>query len=442
MNKIILFSPLGGTDPIPQTNWRDGSMLHICRHYKPDEVYLYMSAEILELHKADNRYLYCLDKLAAAQNRVMKYHIIERENLKDVQLFDRFYEDFREIITEISKTMGDGDELIINVSSGTPAMKSALLVLATLGEYPVKLVQVTTPLKKMNEHKHEGYDVELLWDGNEDNEENAENRCHEVKCPTLSQIKQEEIIKKLVRVYDYKAALEIAKTLSIDATKKYLPLLEIAKARLNLDLSKLNSLVKTHNVDFIPIKSEEKQKFFEYALNMDIKRKKGEYVDFIRSITPILLDLFILILQNECQINIKDFTTEKNSILKWDKMKLKENNLGIDEVLNNKYIQKGGFRYDNVSSDHIVPIIQEYSSDIKLKKITEKLRKIEEIIRNPVAHQMVSLSDDKIKNRVGINSEEIMTLIKKAFKYTGLQITQKHWDSYDAMNEKIIAAMG
>ena len=41
MGKKILFSPIGGTDPIKYD--RDGSMLHICRHYMPDEVIMYMS---------------------------------------------------------------------------------------------------------------------------------------------------------------------------------------------------------------------------------------------------------------------------------------------------------------------------------------------------------------------------------------------------------------
>ena len=59
MNRI-LFSPLGKTDPI--SNMRDGSMLHICRIYKPNIVYLYMSSEILQDHNKDDRYVYCLRK--------------------------------------------------------------------------------------------------------------------------------------------------------------------------------------------------------------------------------------------------------------------------------------------------------------------------------------------------------------------------------------------
>ena len=44
MSKRYLFSPVGNTDPIKY--FSDGSMLHICRVYQPDIVYLYMSQEI------------------------------------------------------------------------------------------------------------------------------------------------------------------------------------------------------------------------------------------------------------------------------------------------------------------------------------------------------------------------------------------------------------
>ena len=44
--KRILFSCVGSTDPV--RGLRDGSMLHIMRHYRPDKVVLYLSAEIRE----------------------------------------------------------------------------------------------------------------------------------------------------------------------------------------------------------------------------------------------------------------------------------------------------------------------------------------------------------------------------------------------------------
>ena len=46
MPERILFSAVGGHDPI--ANFRDGAILHICRIYRPDKVYLYLSSEMLE----------------------------------------------------------------------------------------------------------------------------------------------------------------------------------------------------------------------------------------------------------------------------------------------------------------------------------------------------------------------------------------------------------
>ena len=57
MNRVILFSPVGGTDPISLSNCHDGSLLHICRNYRPDKVILYMSKEMLDYQEADDRYM-------------------------------------------------------------------------------------------------------------------------------------------------------------------------------------------------------------------------------------------------------------------------------------------------------------------------------------------------------------------------------------------------
>lgn len=437
MKRTILFSPVGGTDPIPQTNWRDGSLLHICRVYQPSIVYLYMSAEILRLHKADNRYIYCLDKLAQLQNRRAEYHIIERPELNDVQLFDCFYDDFRKIISDIKSKTDADDELLLNISSGTPSMKSALLVLTTLGEYPCRMIQVETPLKKMNEHRHEGYDVELLWEGNEDNAENFVNRCHDIHCPSLSQIKQEEIIKRLVYSYDYEAAKEIAAALPAESTAAYLPIIDLACARMRLDFPAVNVLDKKTGGNLVPMKTGNKQKYFEYALNMDIKRKKREYTDFVRAITPLIVDLFTLILRRECGIDIQNCC--KGRPPKWDEAKLKKNYPTIDKLLHDNF--KRDFRYGNIYSSALVCIIKKYSQNQKLTALADNLRNIEKNVRNLAAHEIVSLSDEAIKNMTGFNSEDIMKMLKTAFKYTGIGVTQAHWDSYETMNDAIVAAM-
>ena len=93
MSKRILFSPVGGTDPIKYL--RDGSMLHICRQYCPDVVYLYLSHEMMEYHRKDNRYIDAIERLGTYLNHHFEIIIIERDALIDVQQYDIFYNDFR-----------------------------------------------------------------------------------------------------------------------------------------------------------------------------------------------------------------------------------------------------------------------------------------------------------------------------------------------------------
>ena len=197
----ILFSPIGKTDPI--TTYHDGSMLHICRKYKPEKVYLYISQEMLKFHYQDNRYCQCLEWLQEKEGFACEIHIIERPDLVDVQIFDTFYDDFE---TEVLKIQEDNPEatILFNVSSGTPAMKSALQFLAASSENEYIPVQVSTPQKGANREKYEfeDYPVDINWEMNEDNIEPFIDRCIESPTRTLNKRIKLEVIRKHIEAYD------------------------------------------------------------------------------------------------------------------------------------------------------------------------------------------------------------------------------------------------
>lgn len=439
MNKKILFTPVGGTDPISSTNCYDGAILHICRHYKPDKVIMYMSKEMLENQKKDDRYRYCLDKLCEMQQRTMNYEIIEKNELTKVHEFDFYYEEFQKCIREIYQTMDDSDELLLNVSSGTPAMKSGLLVLQTMEEYPAKLIQVSTPEKKINEHHHKDYDVEMLWELDEDNQQAAENRCKEIECPSLQKLKKEEVIKKHILSYDYRAALTVVSTMKEDETRKYKSYLELAEKRLLLDISEVDKIAKKISFDCIPVKSSAERMLFEYALCMMIKLKKGEYVDFIRAITPILVDLFEFVLKIQCKMDVNDYCMyirKKDGTIqrRWSAEKLKGTE--IEQVLNNAF--SGNFKHGDVYSVHIKALIEHFSTDVKLNELINSLRLAEEKIRNTAAHDIVSVTNKTIEDRTGVSADKIMKMIQKLFSYTGIKVKKEYWDSYDLMNQVIL----
>jgi CRISPR type III-A/MTUBE-associated protein Csm6 len=440
MNEVILFSPIGGTDPISNYNCYDGSMLHIARHYQPTRIILYMSKLMLEWQAEDDRYRYALSKLFEMQGRTgVEIKEIERPELTDVQEFDFFYKEFRTILMKIREEMDDSDQLLINVSSGTPAMKSGLLVLQTLGEIPSKTIQVITPARDINNHIHKDYDVKTLWELDPDNEPDAQNRCKEVHCPTLSRMEHEEMIRQHVSVYDYEAALTVADSMPGKEELSYRNLLEFGRARLQLDFPRADSLMRKIGVDFYPIKTGNEKMLFEYALGLDIRNRRGEYADFIRAITPILADLFKLALKKQCSLNISDYTNTSEGKESWDEKKLVGTN--VLRILEDAYQYRRGFQYGYVKSDHLLNLICGFSDDDTLKSLMTDLHSVEEKIRNIAAHQIVSITEEKIRKMTGFTPNQIMEKIKRLFSYTGIHVKKEDWNSYDELNEQIFKAM-
>jgi len=302
MAKKILFSPVGGTDPIRFR--RDGSVLHICRVYKPDVVCLYMSREMLEHHREDNRYVEMIQRLGEKLEHTFEVRVIEREELVDVQQYDVFYKEFRSIIMQLEKELEPADELLVNTSSGTPAMKSALLVLATLAEYRFTPIQVSTPLKKQNNEEEPAFDVKTAWETNEDNAEEFEVRSEEIKSMNLVRLLKIDMIKKHLAAYDYTAARAIAEEIRDGISEEAYTLIEIACERLKLNSKKIDELMKKVNYELYPVKPRRLREIFEYLLVLDIKIKKEEYADYVRAITPVILDLLEMILLNECGVDV------------------------------------------------------------------------------------------------------------------------------------------
>lgn len=441
MGKKILFSPIGGTDPIKY--FKDGSMLHICRYYRPDVVYLYLSHEMMEYHKKDNRYRDAINRLGEHLGHSFQIHVIEREGLIDVQQYDVFYQDFREEIKKIESGMGADDELLLNTASGTPAMKSALLVMATFAEYRFKPIQVSTPQKKMNAayEDREEYDNEINWELNEDNQAGAQNRCTEVKSMHLMKMIQLKILEKHILAYDYAAALTVVLEMQQDIPKDAYSLLRIMDARVKLNRGEISKLLAKKHYAIYPVRNGHNQTIFEYALVLQMKVKKQEYADFIRGITPLIMDLLECILKNQCGITLDDccIVSRKDNIKKWNQKKLKD--AGLMEILDSEYKDKGGFKFGPVYSGHLAKIINCKCNDIDLAQKVNEMTEIEGKVRNVAAHEIVSVTDEWFQSRIGKNAKSIFELIKYLVGKAGINAKKEDWQSYDKINEEIISSL-
>lgn len=431
----ILFSPIGGSDPI--RNYKDGSMLHICRNYKPDRVILYLSGEMYQHHMQDNRYVYCIEQLSKKINHKFEVEIISRENLKEVQDYEYFYEDFRQCIKNILENMECNDELLLNVSSGTPAMKNALVVLATLAEFPFKSIQVSTPLKRSNymDENMNTYEVEEQWECDEDNENKSSNsRCEEVKSMNLVKLLKINILEKHLLAYDYPAALEVAKDIEKDISQKALMMLEQAGARVQLDTRKVNEISKSIEYQPMPVKKQEDCDLLEFVLLLGVKVARKEYADFIRAISPVVFELFVRFLKRQCRVDIMDYCYEKDNIIKWHSAKLKDTE--IEHILQEEY--KGKFHGGAVYSSHLKPLIIQLSDNTKINTIVENLRYAEENARNKAAHTIIAITSDRIRSWTKYTPEELIQQLQVLTMAIGIEIDQNVWKSYDEMNQNII----
>lgn len=434
MGKTYLFSPIGNTDPIKY--FYDGSMLHICRHYKPDVVYLYLSNEMIKHHEKDNRYVKTIELLGEKLGHTFEVHVIKDEQMIDVQQYDLFYHAFRKVIAEIESQMEPEDNLIVNMASGTPAMKSALLVMATLAEYRFIPIQVSTPKRRSNlEHEErEEYDVETNWELDEDNQPEAEKRCEEIRCMHLVQLLKIDMIKKHLLSYDYRAALQVGKEIQRELDKETFAWLEAADARAVLDWERMNRFLPKNNGILWPVKEENQNRvLFEYALSLDLKVKRGEYADFIRAITPIGVDLLERVINQYCGVKIEEYYSSRDS-QKWSMGKLVGSELL--NILNHQYID--GFRGGPVYSHQLNAIVQAKCDDELLAMRVQELVNIEQKVRNMAAHSIVSVTPEWVKERTDKTVEEILWLIRYISERVKINVQKENWQSYDILNKKII----
>lgn len=438
MSKLYLFSPVGNTDPIKYQ--KDGSLLHICRVYKPDVVYLYLSKEIYAHHLEDNRYIKTLQLLGEKLDHKFEIHTIVRKDLVEVQQYDFFYQEFREQIAEIEKMMLPGDQLLLNMASGTPAMKSALVVMATLAEYRFVPIQVKTPKNGSNLEFEERdfYDVEENWERDADNQSEFENRCYEVRCMNLLRMLKLDIIKNHLLAYDYRAALNVSKDLNPRLNTRTQNLLKAADARLNLDWKTLRKYSLDNMPEFGTTKNLSQKNIFEYVLGLDIKLKKGEFADFVRGITPVVADLLEIYLDVKCNIKIDDYCYyNKKNVRNWDYQKMR-NNTAIYLSLTEKFKE---FKFGMVSSIHLNAIIQKIGRNKQLNNLCQRLTDVEQNIRNIAAHEIVSVTESWIRQKVQFSAQEILNTIKILCNELKICENRADWDSYDKMNHFLLQAL-
>lgn len=102
---------------------------------------------------------------------------------------------------------------------------------------------------------------------------------------------------------------------------------------------------------------------------------------------------------------------------------------------------KKQFEERELNTQIMLWIFWDLSSDQSLIDDLKKMRDVESKVRNVAAHEIVSVTNDWIKNRTEMTGEDIMKLLKRLVARAGIRAKAEYWNSYNDMNFAISAEL-
>ena len=267
----ILISAVGTTDPI--SNNHDAALLHIARNYRPDKIVLVFSQEMLVKQDLINKVLLSIE----GYNPIIEIDSTILNN-DEVFLFDKMYEVMGLIV---QKYTNDDDEIILNLSSGTPQIISALFALNRINDYNTQAIQVATPKKGANREYKPLTDSEIdaLIVENQDNSVDFVDRSIKDKSEKFTQALVKRHLRSLIASSDYQAAEAIINR------KEYNKLL--SKKRIAYIREKLNDfsrVFKNQSIlsDILSFPLDDSQKkALNYYLMIDVLKERDHIADVL-----------------------------------------------------------------------------------------------------------------------------------------------------------------
>ena len=410
----ILISAVGDTDPI--RNFHDGPLLHIVRVYRPEKIVLVHSERSLTKH----------DKLVKALKSIKDYspEIIQDGGvLPDAQvaIFDKMYD----TVSSIVKKYISDDEIILNISSATPQIISAMFAVNRISDFNVTAVQVLTPQHKSNEGlRHDNQeDIDTLIETNLDNQSDYENRTLEDTGMKFSLDLTKRNLKALIDNYDYQGALELLRALKLP--KKQESFSNIKELR-----KKLTEISDTIKIQGMPDKivkskllSNQAKSALNSYLNIDRNHKQGNIAEVLIRVKSLVE----FILEDYLNNHFLDVITYKDGKPFLNTSKYPE----ILKKFQEDAKKRGqGYHSGYLSLPAYIGILKFFEPNHDLLKHIYKIQEINQV-RNQVAHSLQAF------DRENLTKVSSAVFASKQILLASFDI-DNHWFSfYEDLNQEI-----
>lgn len=383
----VLISAVGDTDPF--RNFHDGALMHIARKYRPEKVILIFSEHTAKKQGNIEKALFSI--APDYEPELIIHDSIISDN--EVHIFDVMFQRFSDILQEYYTKE---DEFILNLSSATPQIKSALFVINRLNGINVKAVQVSSPEHASNENIGHDNDenIDELIEVNEDNKVNFIDRTIEDNAEKFNQALLKKTARDFIEKFDYKAALDILDQLSD------FPNLKSVRKEIRDVVNCLSKQDVPKELRHKKLKEEE-QKILSAYLTIELQRERGNVSEsFIR-------------IKNLTEFILEDYIEKRNPGL-------------IDDYCES--IQKYYLSLFDYSK------LLKATREFKLRKTIAPIIEMNSS-RNTVAHSLSPLDSDAVK-QLGIAMKTLKTLVREQYHFS-----QSDFNFYQDLNKKLLTKL-
>lgn len=442
----VLFSCVGSTDPIRGEH--DGGILHIMRHYRPGKLYLAFTTEMQALDEKEHRF-----------DRVMQFVAEHWDDYSpELQRIPVPVEDPSDLdavsdpmYTAIERIAAENPDAVIllNLSSGTPQMQMVMSQLMLDLRYRTKGIQIKNYERQSGTSQRansKDYELELELEFNEDEQPDAVNRCVEPEMQYFRRQQMWQKVSALLEQRNYAAAEGLADYLPPQAKA----MVQHLAARNRLDDASARKYAKGIQSPFMlyPQKRAENtanndyRQVVEYYLMMKNLTNVHRYSDFVLRMNPFIVRLQQAMLAVELQkhygMALRQIVyTDRAGHQTWISQNIRSM---LPELWSHITGELGEELSDSNLSMFVLNKILKFFDDIP-PAVTELFTLCQKLNyrRNEVAHQLTELTDEEIKNEIGIHCNQLVGMMELAILKIYPECDPKIFGIYDTCTSFILS---
>lgn len=413
----VLFSGVGTTDPVRGN--RDGAMMHIMRHYRPDTVYLFLTSEMIELDRKDDRFSKSFRQIAQEVEGYTPELIRFETDITNPSDMDLVFEPMEELLAKIRREH-PVDQILVNLTSGTPQMQIVLAQIALNPRYGALGIQVPSPenaSSKALRTNDPRYQVDEELAGNQDCAADAPNRCH---VPKMMAIRRDQLRSRMAGLIAKRSYGTIAQ-LADELPAPMAQLAEHLDYRSRFLLDEAEACSRGLEELGLPVGSgvynREQYEMVEYFAMLKHLVHLERYTDFMLRLNPLLVRMQLALLRRELAergIRLDYLLPVRRSRRYVDPDRIDEVDHNLRDYMETRFTADCNSWYRKVLETRDVSIkmlnyiLEYYDTDNATVTLLSNCERANERLRNSSAHSLFTITNADIKDVSGLDAETMV----------------------------------